>query len=266
MAGYNILRHASSPIRAYAPKPSSSDIHKLQLEDTDWIKAQLDDYQPSLILYCHAVCDVDECEKKPDWAENLNVRHVERLLSVLPSDVRVMYVSSDHVFGGDGIYTEVDSTCPISIYGRTRCQAEELISTHANSLIIRHSLIIGPSHNQRSGHLDWMRHRAKTGLPMTIIHDESRSAIMADHFAERALGLAQSGITGLRHITSDACPSRPELADHLSKGSFTFEYASRHDQPYPHLGKVTLESVCNDPLSTPLPSPMHTTPGLALEG
>ena len=59
--------------------------------------------QPDVLIYAHAVCDVPKCEAAPEWARALNVGHVERVLSALPVKTRLVYLSSDHVFGGDEI-------------------------------------------------------------------------------------------------------------------------------------------------------------------
>ncbi len=99
----------------------------LKLEDCAWPEALFHQHQPDFLLYCHAVCDVPKCEAAPEWAREINVEHVRRVLAALPAATRLIYVSSDHVFGGDGVYDEASSPCPISVYGRTRVEAENLV-------------------------------------------------------------------------------------------------------------------------------------------
>jgi len=82
---------------------------------------------PDILIYAHAVCDVPKCEGSPEWAQRINVGHVRRVLAALPAHTRMVYVSSDHVFGGDGIYDENAEPCPISVYGRSRVEAERLV-------------------------------------------------------------------------------------------------------------------------------------------
>jgi len=55
-------------------------------------------------------------------------------LRVLPEKAKLVYVSSDHVFGGNGVYDEKSTPCPISVHGRTRVDAEELTLTRSGSL------------------------------------------------------------------------------------------------------------------------------------
>src|SRR5262249_51257680 len=151
----------------------------------------------------------------PEWARKINVGHVRTVLSALPAHTRLVYLSSDHVFGGDGIYDEESATCPISAYGRTRVDAERLVLGRPGSLVVRVGLPIGPSLNGRTGHLDWLRYRSERNFPMTIVSDEHRSAVLADHLACRVLQLAESSVVGIRHVTATRAVSRIELANHL---------------------------------------------------
>ncbi len=214
-------------------------------------------YQPDVLLYAHAVCNVPKCEAHPDWAYDINVLHVHRLLEVLPPKTRLVYISSDHVFGEDGAYHEQSSPCPISIYGKSRVEAERLVLERPGSLIIRVGLAIGPSPDGRTGHLDWLRYRTNQKLPITIVQDEYRSTVWGKDLALRVWNLARSKEVGLRHIPATRAISRVELAEFLlqtflPEGQFTRE--SRNQRPYPHLGRVELRSIHPGPFTQPLPS------------
>jgi dTDP-4-dehydrorhamnose reductase len=200
---------------------------------------------------------VPKCEASPAWAWEINVEHVRRVLAALAPATRLIYVSSDHVFGGDGVYTEESPSCPISVYGSTRVEAENLVLSRAGSLVIRVGLPIGPSPNGRTGHLDWLRYRIRRGLPITIVHDEYRSAVWARDLAARIMQLARSGIEGIRHITTTRAISRVDLATHLLSQSWStaaFSRESRYDRTAPHIGWVELATTFKDQFSHPLPS------------
>ena len=229
----------------------------LNLEDPEWVKAIFDQYQPQVLLYCHAVCDVPKCEADPEWAYEINVRHLQRVLKALPNQTRLVYVSSDHVFGGDGTYDEYSPPCPISVYGRTRVEAEQVVLERPQSLVIRTGLAIGPSPNGRTGHLDWLRYRTQCQLPITIVEDEYRSVVWTEDLAVRVMELVRGQEAGVRHIIATRTISRIELAHYLLnrlglEGRFHCE--SRHQRQTPHLGRVELTSTYRDELSIPLPS------------
>jgi dTDP-4-dehydrorhamnose reductase len=229
----------------------------LQLNDKKWLEKLFHSTQPNILLYCHAVCDVPKCEAYSDWAYDVNVQQVERVMAALPEHTRLVYVSSDHVFGGDGVYTEESPRCPLSVYGWTRVEAERLVLRRAGSLVIRTGLGIGPSPNGRTGHWDWLRYRIQHNLPVTIIEDEYRSAVWMRELATRVLTIAQSAETGIRHISATRAVSRVELANYILDllGIPTvFKIESRHQQPTPHLGRVELVSGYKGELFRPLMS------------
>ena len=229
----------------------------LQLHDSVWIADVFQRTQPEALVYCHAVCDVAKCEASPGWAYEMNVGQLGRVLDVLPAHARFVYVSSDHVFGGDGVYDEHCEPAPISVYGRTRVEAERLVLKRADSLVLRTGLGIGVSPDGRTGHLDWLQYRAKRKLPITIIEDEYRSTVWQCDLAMRVMAFAQAKETGLRHMTATRAISRVALANFLIRQFHipaTFTVETRHQQPHPHLGRVELATVFHDEASKPLAS------------
>jgi dTDP-4-dehydrorhamnose reductase len=233
----------------------------LALDDPHWPAGMFEQHGPKILLYCHAVCDVPKCEAAPEWAHEINVQHVRRVLAALPQQTRLVYVSSDHVFGGDGVYDEESSPCPISIYGKTRVLAEHLVLNRPGSLVIRVGLAIGPSANGRTGHWDWLRYRVQRKLPVTIVCDEYRSVVWAHDLSRRVMQLAQSTVTGLRHVSARRATSRVELANYLLSlfdESANYDSESRHERSAPHLGRVELATVFQDEFSQALPSVTET--------
>ncbi|MDT3776978.1 sugar nucleotide-binding protein [Nitrospira sp. MA-1] len=261
--GFNLARLFPGTILPFiSPGNTSESVREwpvLQLENSDWVERIFAQYQSNVLLYCHAVCDVPKCEADPDWAHEINVQHLRRVVEKLPDHIRLVYVSSDHVFGGDGEYDEHSLPCPISVYGHTRVNAEKLALGRHQSLVIRTGLAIGPSPNGRTGHLDWLRYRTQQNLPITIVEDESRSVVWVTDLARRVMTLAQSNETGIRHISATRAVSRVELANHLMAilgEPPAFRCESRHQRPAPHLGRVELTSAYADILSQPLASVM----------
>ena len=187
----------------------------------------------------------------------MNVEYTRRVIAALPGHSRLVYVSSDHVFGGDGVYDEASAPCPISVYGRSRVAAEQLVLARSGSLVIRVGLPIGPSPNGRTGHWDWLRYRTRQNLPVTIVYDEYRSVVWASDLSARVMALAASIETGIRHVTATRALSRIELANHLLKlfgEPASFERESRHQRTAPHLGHVELATRYRGELFQPLPS------------
>ncbi|MFT5239766.1 MAG: dTDP-4-dehydrorhamnose reductase [Candidatus Promineifilaceae bacterium] len=261
IVGYNLCRLFPQICLPFIPANSTprADMPStfLNLEESSWIKNTLDKRSPKLVIYAHAVCHVGNCERTPEWATNINVNHVSRLLGAISDDVRLVYLSSDHVFGDDGQYTEASSPCPITVYGRTRVEAESLVLGRKNSLVIRSGLAIGPSFDGRSGHLDWLRYRSARGLPLTLVSDEARSAVSVEALSQRIMELSMSDVCGLRHIGAKNIVDRPALAERLCQQlqiKADLQRTTRARQTAPHLGRIQLRSEHTDALAEPLPS------------
>ena len=97
----------------------------------------------------------------------------------------------------------------------------------------------------------------RRGLPVTIVHDEYRSAVWASDLAQRVIQLAHSGQTGICHVVASRAVSRVELANYLLSSSHItgkYQSESRHQRAAPHLGKVELGSRLEGELFTPLQS------------
>ena len=240
-------------------RPKGSGLEVLDLLDRSSLQVWLDEAQPDLVFNCAAICKVEKCEQNPDYAWEVNVGGAQNVLDSLADQTRLVYLSSDHVFSGDsGPYDESSEPDPISFYGKTRVEAEaRALQQRPSSLVIRVPLCIGPSYNGRSGHLDWLRYRHKSGLAMTIVRDEHRSALALEAAAQRVYDLARSEFQGVRHVYSERLVSRPDLARHLAqvqKLDVRLKFQDRVERRVPHLGKVDLTSLYTDPLAAPLPS------------
>ena len=265
--GFNLARAFPDAVLPFiTPSNNASALRHwpaLNLGDPGWAAALFQQHEPDVLLYCHAVCDVPRCEIAPGWAREINIDYLARVIDALPQATRLVYVSSDHVFGGDGVYDERSLPCPISVYGKTRVTAEQMVLARCGSLVLRVGLAIGPSPNGRTGHWDWLRYRTENHLPMTIVDDEYRSVVWATDLAVRVMQLAASSETGLRHIAATRALSRVELADYLMSQfglPANFDYESRHERAAPHLGWVELASVYQGALFAPLPSVIESCP------
>jgi dTDP-4-dehydrorhamnose reductase len=266
MLGWSILRAARpGDVTAFCNALTRAEVDGItagiDLDDEPSVRELFARDKPRLIVNCAGVCDVGTCEQSPDFAHVVNVEGTRVLLAHAPAEARIVHCSSDHVFSGDGgPYDESSPTDPISVYGRTRVAAEQLVLARPNTLVIRAGLWIGPSSTGRIGHLDWLRDRTRRGLPMTIVADEHRSAVWAEDAARRVWDLAASSVTGVRHIVASRIVSRPELARFLDEkfgigARFDLETRAQRLEraSTPHLGKLALATRFTDALAAPLP-------------
>jgi dTDP-4-dehydrorhamnose reductase len=92
---------------------------------------------------------------------------------------------------------------------------------------------------------------------MTVVADEARSVVWAEDAARRVWELAESSVTGIRHLVATRTVSRPELAGYLNERfaiGAQFGVQHRSDKRAPHPGHVELTTLHSDELARPLPS------------
>jgi len=230
----------------------------IDFDNDSSVRALFERFCPTLIICCAGICNVEKCESSPDFAHAVNVEGTRNVLRHAPRDARIVYCSSDHVFGGGaGPYDEDRAPAPISVYGRTRVAAERLVLARPRSLVIRVGLCIGPSQSGRVGHLDWLRYRHANSLAMTVVEDEIRSAVWAEDAAQRIVDLATSSVRGVRHIVATSAIARPALACYLNEryaigAAFAVEPGTA--RRVPHVGNVELATRFRDALAAPLPA------------
>jgi dTDP-4-dehydrorhamnose reductase len=261
MIGWSLFR-ARPSIRAYCNTATRrvppGVAGGIDLDDEAAVAALFQHVRPEVIVQCAGVCDVANCERSPEFAWQVNVEAMRILLAHAPPSARIVYCSSDHVFSGDtGPYDELSPPDPLSVYGRTRVAAEQLMLARPNTLVVRSGPWIGPSATGRTGHLDWLRSRHARGMPLTIVEDEARSVVWAEDAADRVWALAASSITGIRHLVTGRAVPRPELARFLdAKFAIGVQFATerRRDREAPHPGRIELRTVHADALAAPLVS------------
>src|SRR5438445_9170051 len=113
---------------------------KCDISRYDTLSPFLDSMNPSLILHCAALTDVDFCEMNPDRANAINREATSRLAQWAGQhNSYFVYISTDSVFDGKhGSYAENDVPRPLNWYARTKWEGEQAVRTHTpRHLIVR---------------------------------------------------------------------------------------------------------------------------------
>jgi dTDP-4-dehydrorhamnose reductase len=116
------------------------------------------------------------------------------------SGARLVHLSSDLVFSGTGTggHVETDPVDPVTVYGKTMVQGEEIIlGGDSSAAVLRISLPMGVSFNGHAGAIDWIQSRFRAGRPATLYFDEVRSCTYTDDLNrvfERFLAGGESGL------------------------------------------------------------------------
>jgi dTDP-4-dehydrorhamnose reductase len=192
VAGYNAFHyfHARYPGRVIGIRPRNNwrlrgpGIVAQDAEDARGMRRLFEEHGFRSVLNCVGNCALKSCELDPAMARTVNVASAAVLAdNVLRHAARLVHLSSDLVYSGtgNGNYVETDPVDPLTVYGKTMAEAEELFAQRVpRAALLRISLPMGPSFNGHAGAIDWIQSRFRAHRPATLYFDEVRSCTYCD--------------------------------------------------------------------------------------
>ena len=155
-----------------------------------------------VIVHLAAWTDVDGCESDPELARTVNVGGTRAVVTAAADrGARVIYLSTDYVFDGrsDHPYREEDAPDPISVYGRTKLEGEEIVAAHPGSLIVRASWVFGDGRNFVAAILD----AAQAGRMLRVVDDQRGIPTPAPALADAIAFAIDREVEGIIHVAGD---------------------------------------------------------------
>ncbi len=182
---------------------SGPGIVGIDLEDVDGIRRLLDEGEFRTVLNCGGSCALKSCELDPIMARRVNVSGIEKLLDEMEQrPIRFVHLSIDLVYSGtgSGSHVESDQPDPVTVYGKTMVEAEQMIlARRPDSCVARISLPMGVSFNGHAGAIDWIQHRFASNKPATLYFDEVRTPTYVGCLNETLERILASDLSGLFH-------------------------------------------------------------------
>ena len=141
--------------------------------------------RPDVIVNAAAHTAVDKAESEPELARKLNATS-PGVIAQAAQEIGAMMVhySTDYVFDGSGSkpWTEADKTGPLSIYGSTKLEGEQLVAANcARHLIFRTSWVYAA---RGSNFAKTMLRLARERDRMTVIDDQFGAPTGAELLAD----------------------------------------------------------------------------------
>lgn len=167
--------------------------------------------KPSLIIHCAAMSRTPDCAIDPELARGINVE-VTRHLASLAREIGFIFFSTDLVFDGrEGNYNETAAPNPLSVYAKTKFEAEQIVLSNPRHIVIRTSLNGGISPTRDRGFNEQMRMAWQRGEVSRLFTDEFRSPIAAECTARATWEIARQKAGGVFHVAGAERLSRFEI-------------------------------------------------------
>jgi dTDP-4-dehydrorhamnose reductase len=174
--------------------------------------------RPDVIIHAAALSRVADCYQQPERARQVNAAGTTPLAELAAeADCRLVFVSTDLVFDGErGAYREEDEPAPLSIYGQTKRAAEQAVLATPRSLVVRVSLLFGPSVVDRPSFFDQQVTALRQRQPIRLFEDEWRTPISLVTAAQALIELASADCTGILHVGGPERLTRLEMGRRLA--------------------------------------------------
>ena len=204
--------------------------HFLDLRHPGALAELIRSLRPELVVNAAAYTAVDRAESEPELARRINVDAVAELGQVAKEvGCPVVHYSTDYVFSGEGErpWREEDATGPVSVYGHTKLEGEQLLaSSGADHLILRLAWVYG---RRGSNFLLTMRRLMGERERIGVVADQVGSPTWARQIAEATAQIlaqcrAGDGFSfgerqGIYHLTAAGQASWHEFACAIGEGT-----------------------------------------------
>lgn len=192
-------------------------LEPVSVTDRETVIAAFRAARPTAVIHAAARSLVSECHRDPEETRKINMEGT-RLLAELAADARIpfLFVSTDMVFDGErGWYREEEALAPLSVYGRSKAEAEQAVLSRGGT-VARVGLLFGPSLGGRPAFFDAQVNALRQGQPCTLFTDEWRTPLALATAAQALLSIIRSEFTGLLHIGGPERMSRLEMGQRLA--------------------------------------------------
>lgn len=185
-------------------------VTSIDLTDFDTATNYFSKIEPDLIINCAAMADVDECEKKPGAAREINAvvpgkvaKHCRK------TGIRFVHISTDAVFDGTkGSYTEEDEPNPISVYAETKLEGEKNVLTANSSALIPRVNFYGFSLSGKRSLAEFFLSNLSAENPVKGFVDVMFCPLYVLELVDLIFEMVRKELKGIYHTVSRECISK----------------------------------------------------------
>lgn len=157
--------------------------HEFDYVDIDFsnqfkVEILLDTYKPNIVIHNAAMSKPDECENDKAACLLNNVETTKYIVDTVNKiGGKIIYVSTDFIFGENGPHDVDASPQPLNFYGESKLLAEQYVVSKANDwAIVRPVFIYGEVWDgMRPSFLHWVKNNVENNKPIKVVNDQLRT-------------------------------------------------------------------------------------------
>ncbi len=221
----------------------------LDLMDSTQLQSRFNQFKPDLVIHCAGLTSIDACEDEPVLAHEANVAITENIAQSCSSKTKLIYISTDQVYGAADDHSELNmSLQPVNQYGTTKLQGEQKVRELCSDYIIVRTNIFG--WNVKPGKIssaEWIYHSLNKGEEITLFNDYTFSPVYTECLGDVIMQLVEKDFTGVINVGSRTPCSKydfgMQLAEEFGLNSLLIRKGSIADHSFsaPRFYKLDLD-------------------------
>ncbi len=202
------------------PKNGEFEYHSLDITNEEDVKEVFKSLKPDIVIHTAAMTNVDLCEKEQEMCQKLNVEAVQFIVnSCKENNCYLVHLSTDFIFDGEKeMYNETDLPNPLSLYGRSKLDAENLIvHSEIQYSILRTIVVYGvTAEMSRSNIVLWAKSALEKGDSINVVDDQFRSPTLAEDLADACILAAEQKPFGIYNASGKDYMSIFEMVERIA--------------------------------------------------
>jgi dTDP-4-dehydrorhamnose reductase len=173
------------------------------ITDKNAVLKVIKELRPDAIMHLAAYTVVDKAESDPLTCEAINVEGTSHLVEAAKAvEAKLLYISTDYSFDGEknGPYEVDDIKNPLSIYGQTKSEGEDVVLTYPKHFIVRISWVFG-AHGKNFP--SKMLELAQTHKDLNVVSDQIGSPTFTEDLSVLLDSMIHTEKYGVYHATNE---------------------------------------------------------------
>lgn len=192
----------------------------LDITDREAVMQYIGTYRPDAVIHCAAYTAVDKAEDEPELCRKVNADGTAYIAEACKLvDARMVYISTDYVFGDDGDRPhEVDDPPhPLNVYGQTKWEGEEAVRRILPKyFIVRISWVFGEHGNN---FVKTMLRLGKERKEISVVADQFGAPTYTADLAPLLCDMVMTEKYGTYHACNSGCCSWAEFAQEIFRAA-----------------------------------------------
>ena len=205
-----ILRDLDFEVIAHGRRPGAEESADLVI--TAESRALLDRVMPDAIVHLVGLTNVDECERDPHRAYQLNVLALAHIVDWLRETkaAELVFISTDQVYDAPGENAETDVLIR-NTYGLTKLWAER-VALDANGIVLRSNFFGRSRTPDRASFSDWVRVGSASPEDLLLLTDVEFSPLSMETLSGLIGTALRSPARGVFNVGSRGAMSKRDFA------------------------------------------------------